>query len=174
MSNKIPNFQKIGKQLIKDAQTLAEVEMLNFVLSNFEKQGFTDASFEPWEFRKDNKDPGRAVLVKSGMLRDSVKVSESNSQRVVLTATAAYAQIHNEGGRVNIAITQKMRRFFWFRFYTTKDPKFRAMALTKKTHFNFKMPKRQFMGDSITFNKHIENLFFKQITQRFKQHLKTN
>lgn len=173
MRNKTPDFKKMGEQLIKDVQTLAEVEMLNFVLSNFEKQGFTDASFEPWKQRKNDADPGRAVLLKSGGLRDSIKVTESNRTRVVLSATAAHAQIHNEGGRVNVPVTKKMRKFFWFMYYKTQAAKWKGMALTKKTHFSFTMPKRQFMGDSISFENHIEDLFFKAITQRFKQNLNT-
>ena len=63
----IPDFQNIAKQLIKDAQTIAEVEMINFIMSNFEKQGFTDVSFVPWEPRKGGSDPGRAILVKSNI-----------------------------------------------------------------------------------------------------------
>jgi len=173
MSNKIPDFQKIGEQLIKDAQTIAEVEMINFVMGNFEKQGFTDKSLTPWEKRKDNADPGRAVLVKSGMLRDSVKVTESNPDRVVVSASAKYAQIHNEGGIINVRVTPRMRKYFWLMYYKTEDEKYRAMALTKKQAFKIKIPKRQFMGHSENFNAHIEDLFFKTITQRFKQHLNT-
>ena len=171
-SNEIPDFKKIGEQLIKDVQTLAEVEMINFVMSNFEKQGFTDSGFTPWAFRKDNKDPGRAILIKDSTLMDSIEVTESSPDKVVVSASAEHAHIHNEGGRVNIPITKKMRQFFWFRFWTTQDPKFRAMALTKKKAFSFTMPQRQFMGNSESFNRHIETLFFKTIEQRFKQHLK--
>lgn len=169
MSNKIPDFQKIGKELIKDAQTIAEVEMVNFVMSNFEKQGFTDSGFKAWEKRKNNADPGRAVLVKSGALMDSVKITESNPERVVLSASAKHAQIHNEGGTINIPVTDKMRKYFWFMYKRTEEGKWKGMALTKKSHFNVKIPKRQYMGDSISFNKNIENLFFKAIVERFKQ-----
>ena len=37
MLDKIPNFQQIGKQLIIDAQTIAEVEMINFIMVNGKK-----------------------------------------------------------------------------------------------------------------------------------------
>lgn len=172
MSNKIPDFQKIGKELIRDAQTIAEVEMVNFVMSNFEKQGFTDRGFTPWHKRKNNADSGRAILVKTGGLRDSIKITESNPDRVVLSATAKHAQIHNEGGTINIPVTDKMRKFFWYMYKRTKEGKWKGMALTKKSHFNVKIPKRQFMGPSKTFDTHIENLFFKAIVERFKQHSK--
>ncbi|MCH4824284.1 phage virion morphogenesis protein [Gramella lutea] len=166
--DKVPDFQKIGRELMKDAQTIAEVEMLNFVLSNFEKQGFTDSGFTPWQKRKDDADPGRAILVKSGGLRDSVKVTHSSQEKVELSATAKHAQIHNEGGTINIPVTKKMRKYFWYMYKSTKQAKWKGMALTKKSHFNVKIPKRQFMGESKQFNEHIEGLFFKAIVERFK------
>lgn len=168
MITNLPDFSKIGEGLMKEVQTIAEVEMMNFVMASFENQGFTDASFELWEGRKDDADPGRAILVKSATLRDSVHVSESSTEQVVLTASAKHAAIHNEGGIVIVAVSKKMRKYFWYMYKTTRNEKFRGMALTKKTHFNITMPKRQYMGDSITFNAHIENLFFQTITQRFK------
>lgn len=174
MSNSLPDFKKIGEELVKDAQTIAEVEMINFIMGNFEKQGFTDTGFTAWQGRKEDADPGRAILVKSAQLRDSVKITESSPQRVVASATAKHAEIHNEGGVVNIPITKKMRKYFWFMYHRTEDEKFKAMALTKKKAFSFRMPKRQFMGGSVTFNKHIEDLLFKSITNRFKSHLNTN
>lgn len=173
MSNKIPDFQKIGKELIKDVQTIAEVEMINFVMGNFEKQGFTDSGFTAWQGRKNGADAGRAILLNSGTLRDSVKISESNANRVVASATAKHAQIHNEGGMVNIPISKKMRGYFWYMFKKTGEEKWKGMALTKKKAFSFKMPQRQFMGHSAAFNEHIEGLFFKTIATRFKQHLNT-
>ncbi|MEH6406659.1 MAG: hypothetical protein V7767_05200 [Leeuwenhoekiella sp.] len=173
MQNKIPDFKAIGKELIKDAQTIAEVEMINFILSNFEKQGFTDTGFVPWQGRKNDADPGRAILVKSAELRDSAHISESTPERVVATASAKHAQIHNEGGIVNIPVTKKMRGYFWYMYKRTGQDKWKGMALTKKTHFTFTIPKRQFMGESHSFNLHIESLFFKTIATRFKAHLNT-
>lgn len=171
MQTKLPDFRKIGQDLIKDAQTIAEVEMINFVLGNFEKQGFTDSGFTPWEGRKDGADPGRAVLVKSGHLRDSVEVTESSPVRVVVSAGAEYAEIHNEGGTVNVPISKKMRGFFWFMYKKTQEGKWKGMALTKKTHFAIQIPKRQFMGGSQSFNQQLEGLIFQAVESRFKQHL---
>lgn len=171
MQTKLPDFKKIGQDLIRDAQTIAEVEMINFVLGNFENQGFTDGSFVPWEQRKGNSDVGRALLKKDMTLFDSIEVTESSPEGVTVSAGADHAEIHNEGGLVNIPITKKMRKFFWAMYYQTKEPKWKGMALTTKRAFSFKMPKRQFMGNSESFNQHIERLLFKSIESRFKQHL---
>lgn len=114
MLDKTPNFQQIGKQLILDAQTIAEVEMINFVMGNFEKQGFLDSSLQPWQERSIDDDPGRAILTKSGALRDSVKLISSSTKRVVVGSDSKYAKIHNEGGTIHIPITKKMRKYFWY------------------------------------------------------------
>lgn len=168
MIDKIPNFQLIGKQLIADAQTIAEVEMINFVLSNFERQGFLDSSVQPWAERKNHSDTGRALLVKTNKLIDSFSISESSPKRVKLTSSAAHARIHNEGGVLNIPITPKSRKFFWAKYRETNNPMFKAMALTKKAFFTVNVPKRQFMGNSVAFNNIIEAKFQKMILSRFK------
>ncbi|WP_264521189.1 phage virion morphogenesis protein [Flavobacterium sp. N1994] len=168
MITKIPDFNGVAKKLIKDAQTIAEVEMINFIMGNFEKQGFMDGSLQPWQARKGNTDSGRAILTKSSALRDSISISSSSSKRVVATATAKHAKIHNEGGILKIPVTAKMKKYFWYMFKKTGQSQYRAMALTKKSYFEIKMPKRQFMGDSATFRATIQNKFIKMIESRFK------
>ena len=181
MLDKVPDFNKIAKQLIQDAQTIAEVEMINFVMRNFAEQGFMDSTFQPWAERKLDDDSGRAVLTKSAALRDSVKLTQSSPERVIVGSDAIHAHIHNEGGIINIPITKKMRKFFWFKYYQIADKKgnivsgsateasmYKAMALSRKTHLTVKMPKRQFMGNSQTFNRDIDAKFLKMIERRFK------
>jgi phage gpG-like protein len=168
MLEKTPNFKQIAKQLIVDAQTIAEVEMINFILSNFERQGFLDGSVQPWAERKGNTDSGRALLVKNNTLIDSCSITESNKKRVIASSSGAHAKIHNEGGILNIPITKKSRRFFWAKYKETGNAMFKGMALTKKTHFIVNIPKRQFMGESVYFNNLIDTKFKKMIIQRFK------
>jgi phage gpG-like protein len=168
MLEKIPDFNKIGRQLIIDAQTIAEVEMINFIMANFERQGFLDASVQPWQERKNNSDAGRAILTQSGALRDSVKISSSSTKQVVASSDAKHAKIHNEGGVINIPVTAKMRKFFWFKYKQTGESRYKSMALTKKTHFTINMPKRQFMGPSEAFNNLIDAKFKNMIERRFK------
>jgi len=168
MLDKVPDFQKIGRQLIVDAQTIAEVEMINFVMANFEKQGFLDSTLQPWEQRKNDEDHGRAILTKTAGLRDSIKITQSSTKRVAVGSNAKHAKIHNEGGIITIPVTAKMRKFFWYKYKETGQQRYKSMALTKKTHFTIKMPKRQFMGNSVTFNDIIDAKFKKMIIQRFK------
>lgn len=169
MIDKIPDFNAVAQKLIKYAQTIAEVEMINFINRNFENQGFMDASLQPWTGRKNGFDTGRALLKKSGELQDRISVTSSSTKQVEVTAASKYAKIHNEGGVVNIQVTPKMKRWFWYMYKTTKNERYKAMALSKKTAFTFTMPKRQFMGPSIAFNKLIEQKFLNMIEMRFKQ-----
>lgn len=77
------------------------------------------------------------------MLRNSIHHTAVGNQ-VEVSSPLPYANIHNEGGR--IPITSKMRAFFWARYKETKDPIYKACALTKKTHID--IPQRQFTGVS--------------------------
>lgn len=181
MLEKTPNFNEIAKQLILDAQTIAEVEMINFVMGNFEKQGFLDSSLKPWQERSIDDDAGRAVLTKSGALRDSIKLISSSNKRVIVGSDAKHAKIHNEGGTLQIPITKKMRAYFWYKYYTIADKKgniasgsaseasmYKAIALSRKPFLTVKMPKRQFIGPSVTFNREVDLKFIKMIERRFK------
>lgn len=168
MLEKTPDFNKIAKQLIIDAQTIGEVEMINFVMGNFEKQGFLDSSLQPWSERKNNTDAGRAILTQSGALRDSIKLISTSPKRVIVGSNSKYAKIHNEGGVTNIPVTTRMKKFFWYKYKQTGDSRYKSMALTKKTHFSITTPKRQFMGPSESFNKLIDAKFIKMIERRFK------
>lgn len=168
MLEKVPDFEKKAKQLIIIMPQIAEKEMFKFVMGNFERQGFLDATVMPWMERKNGDDPGRAILTKSGSLRDSIKITESSIQRVVLGSNAKHAKIHNEGGIINIPVTPKMRKFFWAKYKETANAKYKGMALTKKTHFVVNMPKRQFMGDSATFKTSLDTEMIKKIIEVFK------
>lgn len=168
MLDNVPDFDKIAKQLIVDAQTIAEVEMIKFVMANFERQGFLDASLQPWQERKGGSDHGRAILTKTGALRDSNKLISSSTKRVIVGSDSRYAKIHNEGGVINIPVTAKMRKFFWYKYKETGNGMYKGMALTKKTHFTVTIPKRQFIGPSISFNRDIDAKFIKMIERRFK------
>ena len=123
---------------IKNAKRLLPLLLGNTAKNHFLK-GFriggrrTDASRSGWAKRKRDFDiekkgnkwvkrnnKGRAILVKDGDLRASIKVRNRNLNRLVVgTSGIRYAQIHNEG--------------------------LRGKAFGK---IPFKMPKREFIGNS--------------------------
>lgn len=167
--NDTPDFKKMAQQLKKDAVRYAEVTGVRFFKESFQNQGFTNQSFEPWEKRKDDPDPLRKVLVKSSYLMESIQIFDSNEKKIVFGSDAEYGSIHNEGGSVRIPITQKSRNYFWYMFKLTNNSKWKGLALTKKTAITINIPKRQFMGESITLMNDLDDWLKNRINVIFKQ-----
>ncbi len=71
----------------------------NFFLQSFRNQGFTDNSLEKWQKRdnRSRRNSGRAILVDTGALRRSIKVSQSSFNKIVITSNLPYAAVHNYG-----------------------------------------------------------------------------
>jgi hypothetical protein len=167
--NTTPNFSRMAKALKKDVVRFASVSGIDFFQSSFDKQGFTDESFEPWEKRQNDLDPGRKILVQSAYLMNSIDVFDASEQRITFASDAEHAEIHNNGGTIRITITDKARRYFWYMFMATKNNMWKALALTKKTSITITIPKRQFMGESKTFMNELDVWFKAEIQKRFKQ-----
>ena len=112
---------------------------VNEAKTNFKRQGFMDRSLKRWKPRK-KPDPGRAILVKTGLLRRSIRRLSTTNKRVTIGSkgkAAVYAGVHNYG-------------------------------LKAGRGKGFKMPKRQFLGQSHTTDKRIVNLIKKKIKKGFK------
>ena len=166
--DEVPDFLGLAQQLKVDVVRYAAVTGLNFFVDGFQKQGFTDTSFEPWQKRNNDSRPGGSILVKSANLRNSLKVMERSSAAILFGSNSPYAKIHNEGGVINMALTKKARKFFWFMYYTTNETRYKWMALTKKDHLTIKIPKRQFIGHSETLMSNLEMWLKNEIENRFK------
>ena len=69
----------------------------HFVRS-FRLQRFNDDGSVPWKPRKNNYDPGRAILVDEEHLRDSIIVQSANFKAIKIGSYGlAYSSIHNRG-----------------------------------------------------------------------------
>ena len=164
----VPDFLSIATGLKNDMVRYAAVTGLNFFIDSFNKQGFTDTSFEPWSKRNPDTRPGGSLLVKSANLRNSLKVFEKSVEKIVFGTNSIYAKIHNEGGTINMTLTPKARKFFWFMYYATNDNRYKWMALSKKEHLSIKIPKRQFIGESATLMATLQTWTKNEIENRFK------
>ena len=122
----------------------------NFFVENFRKQGFDDKTVQRWKPRKRTtyktksgrivNDTTRAILVKTGDLRRSIiRVPNRSALNVKIQTDLPYAKIHNEG---------LMGKAFG------KHP--------------FKMPKRQFIGDSYNLNEKVKAVIVKRLDKVFK------
>lgn len=138
------------RRLMDRMPTLIGTEAVNFSKKRFREQAWVDNGTEPWKKRKPGaaRNNGRAILVDKGKLRNSIRIVRSGPGFVVIGTSVPYAQVHNEGGTINIPVTDRMRRWGWAMFAKTKDSKFKGLALTKKSSLRVRMPKRQFMGNS--------------------------
>ena len=89
------NFQKIIKNILSDIR----VEMAEEFDQNFERQAFFS---EAWQRRKSPiRNQNRAILTDTGALRSSIQ-SRTTDNSVIFYTTLPYAEIHNEGGKVQI------------------------------------------------------------------------
>jgi phage gpG-like protein len=97
------NFQAKIRELQKVHHTLpvrVGNQAKNHFLRGFRNGGFTDATLEPWQSRKraDKNPKPRAILVKSGHLRGSIRVRVATFQKIEIGAYGVpYAIFHNNG-----------------------------------------------------------------------------
>ncbi len=109
---------------------------------NFKRQGFMDRSVERWDDRKkaDKNPKKRAILVKSGTLRRSITRLSTSAKRVKIGVKGKAAVY---GGVHNAGLRAGRGK-------------------------GFKMPKRQFLGQSHTTDKKIVNFMQKKLKKGFK------
>jgi phage gpG-like protein len=81
---------------------------VNHFKNNFRRQGFVDETVEKWQKRRkdiidglsgvQSKDKGRAILIKSGLLRRSIKKLKVTPNSIIVgTNSTTYASYHNAG-----------------------------------------------------------------------------
>jgi phage gpG-like protein len=136
-------IEKGGRTAMERSIILIGNEAKNFFVNSWRLQGFEDRSVQKWTPRKkqDKKRAGRAILVDSGDLKRSIIREPVNKTQlsVKISTDSDYAKIHNEG--------------------------LMGKAYGK---YPFKMPKRQFMGDSYKLNELCKKIIISQLDKIFK------
>jgi phage gpG-like protein len=165
--NKISaNFNKLKRDLPPIIGNMGQ----NFFRQSFERGGFTDKTFVPWEKRKheSKKDKAhtRAILVKSGHLRNSVNSSlkRASFSEIIFSVPQKYAAIHNYGGIINHPGGHATLN------YRSKGGKLRLSSVRTISQqrkiseirraaigpYQIKMPVRKFIGHSETLLRQID------------------
>jgi phage gpG-like protein len=97
------NFEQKIQELKRARSTLpiiiGNMAKRHFVKS-FRDGGFTDEAFNPWQSRKrsDRNQKTRAILVKTGHLRNSIRVRVANYNKIEIGSyNIPYAVFHNKG-----------------------------------------------------------------------------
>ncbi len=156
------NIEKILQQKLQRAvQKLPTVlvnEAVNWTKGNFDRQGFPGKTFEPWPKRKPGtkNDAGRAILVKTGRLKRSIRKISTGPLSASFGTDVPYAKAHNNGfvGTVNVRQYQRAK-LGKIKVSTGKSGKpFRTkktitgMGSVKAHQRHMKLPRRRFIGYS--------------------------
>lgn len=103
---KFNEARKIVKDMQESAKVIADmvdtmgIYAINHYKKSFIDGGFTDVSFKAWKQRKRSRDnEGRAILVKTGNLKRSLKYRKIGKYSVRIESNVPYANVHNEGLR---------------------------------------------------------------------------
>jgi len=120
---------------------------------SFQRQGWIEKrTVQRWAPRKaTERGRSRGILIQSGRLRRGIRTRVRSRRKAEISNDVPYAKAHNEGEtiRQSIAITPKMRKFFWAKYYETQDERWKAMALSKgPINRTITLPERRFMGVS--------------------------
>ena len=119
----------------------------NFFLATFRKGGFTDVGFKRWKQRRKRLGRGRtsptlketATLVQTGKLKRSIRVRPATFRITRIFTNVVYAAIHNFG--------------------------LQGLAFGKAP---FKMPEREFIGNSRVLERKLEQRILREVNKVFK------
>lgn len=177
-------FEKTMRKVLRDIQ----VELTDEFDRNFEREAFFT---ESWQRRRSPTRPNGHILVVNGDLRRSIH-SEIKTDSIVFKSDLPYAAIHNEGGEIKV--TERMKRFFWHKYYSTsgsfgrrKDRTLRRdkrnRQLTTEADFwkcmalmrvgsSIRIPRRRFLGNSPEVEAAVREIIEENITEYFKTDFK--
>jgi phage gpG-like protein len=165
----LKHILKHFKAILNKAPKVVGRMAVDHFKQNFEVQGFVNNGLQKWpERKKRKKDKGRAILVKSGNLRDSIDIVSADTQHIVIGTNMPYAKLHNEGGTIHRSSMSRL--YIQNRFKAGKNKgKFKKGTTRGKggtiKAYDIKIPKRQFIGNSKELNDKIEQWFTKRISE---------
>lgn len=161
----IPDFFGIAEKLKTDVRKYAKVFCLQWFDDSFQNQGFTDASFQAWDKRKEpDRRAGGAILVDTTFLRKSLDVLNETENQMEFGTHVPYASLHNNGERLRVI---KYVRAYHNNNFMGKGKRVQIKAHTRKIDAVY--PTRQFIGPSKLMMEGLDNWFLKELEKRFKQ-----
>jgi len=170
------DFGKIAKQFTNYHRLLpAKVGAIavDFYKQSFRRQGYIDKAYKRWDERKktDKRRKGRAIMVDTGTLRRSIRVSYKGRDYVVIGSNMPYAKIHNEGGIISHPGTKRTLNFRrdkkGMRFAKSTATNIVAQAKVEGKPYTIKIPQRQFMGASQFLERRIEAIITHDLKKMF-------
>ncbi len=167
--------KKLKKVLNAMPSVIGQTAVNHFQENITKRQGVpSSGSLQRFKNRvfENSRGRGKGILNDTGNLVDSIKIisRSQNSVNVGIRASEIpYAELHQQGGK--IPVTDKMRKFFWAKYYQHASPVgrtrgkrsasisqeadfWKAMALKRKNSI-ITIPKRQFMDATLDLEKAI-------------------
>lgn len=170
------NYHKIRTQLPGVLGTVA----MNYFKDSFRRQGWRNTNLVPWAKRKakGKRDKGRAILVQSGRLRNSIRIITATFKRTEVGTNVPYADAHNSGYKGVVAVRSYNRGIYSSvkETYTTRKGKTRNRTMSRKEsesqvkahNRKMNMPQRQFMGDSEIMFRKIDQSVIRAVDKVFE------
>lgn len=121
-----------------------------------------------------NRERGRRGRSAANPLQDTRQLASSiivraSGNGINISSNKAYAALQQFGGTITptIPITPKVRKYFWARWYESKDDKWKGLALTKKTSLTptIKVPARPYIVMQSEDTERIKGVIAKHITK---------
>jgi phage gpG-like protein len=156
-ANRIQRLDKVYRSFPGRAATIA----VAFSKDRFREQAWVDNTTQPWRKRKENarqrnKSQGRAILMKSGRLKRSIRKIRVGPSTAVVGTDVPYAAAHNYGFKGKVTVHSHSRRS---RGKSSQvDGFMRGVTL----------PRRQFLGNSKVLASRIERDIASQIIKAIK------
>ena len=129
-------------------------EIVKYSNDSFDSKSWDGVQW-PNKYNKSN------LLINSGNLRRSVRMSDYDLNSCTVISDTDYSAIHNEGGQ--IPATESMIKFAWAKWYETNDDKWKWTALKLKKDGYVFIEKTQFLGESNELVNNIEEMLIKYI-----------
>ena len=151
----------------------------NFFVDSFKRQGWYEGTvLKKWKPRKKNKGRRRAILVKTGRLRKSIRIRRATFRRITIAAEAPYAAAHNFGVDETVTVRAHTRHTYTTvnEKYTTRTGKERSRpkrvetgkSYTVRSHTrHMQLPQRQFMGDSEMLGQDLARIVDRAVEEIF-------
>lgn len=101
----IKQIEQHFENVLRYAPAMLGNEAVNFFTDRFNAQGWQGDRFEAWKRRKkEGKRKGRAILIDTGRLRRSIRITSISGPQVTIGTDVPYAKAHNDGfrGVVNV------------------------------------------------------------------------
>lgn len=175
--NKPPNFQELAskfKRIYDKLPAVAGAIAVRRSKANFQKQGWTpDTQTLPWQERskKDKSKRRRAILIQTGALRRSVRITGKGASWVRIGSTLPYSKIHNEGGTITstVNVPQHKRKAHTRKARGGKQKVKEATVSSHTRKMNTRIPQRKFLGPNSGTMKEINEHLKKEIDKAVKQ-----